>query len=257
MPPISDEDLILYHYDDGLEPAQRAAIAGALSGSPELRARLAALEAVLAAADAVPVPPPGADLRDRLWSRLEPQLRVEAAPARHRPRAARRTYSAATRPRRLAAWSAAALLALAVGLGFVAGRHSAPQVDAQAQARADAAALRVLDAYVAAHLRSTEGVLLTAGNGGEAGMLDGNRALAASLVESNRLYARAAERAGDAVLADFLRRLEPVLLSLANQTPAATVESDEGLRDYLRETDLLFQVRALQTRLDHTRVQRL
>lgn len=254
MPPISDEDLILYYYDDGLEPAERAAIAGALSGSPELRARLAALEAVLAAADAVPVPSPDPGLRDRLWSRLEPQLRAEAT--RHPPRAARRTHSAA-RPRRLAAWSAAALLALAVGVGFLAGRHSAPEVDAQAQARADAAALRVLEAYVAAHLRSTEGVLLTAGNGGEAGMLDGNRALAASLVESNRLYARAAERAGDAALADFLQRLEPVLLSLANQTPAATVESDEGLRDYLRETDLLFQVRALQTRLDHTRVQRL
>jgi len=254
MPPISDEDLILYYYDDGLEPAERAAIAGALSGSPELRARLAALEAVLAAADAVPAPQPDPGLRDRLWSRLEPQLRAAAAP--HPPRTARRTHAAA-RPRRLAAWSAAALLALAVGVGFVAGRHSAPEVDAQAQARADAAALRVLEAYVAAHLRSTEGVLLTAGNGGEAGMLDGNRALAASLVESNRLYARAAERAGDAALADFLQRLEPVLLSLANQTPAATVESDEGLRDYLRETDLLFQVRALQTRLDHTRVQRL
>lgn len=253
MPPISDEDLILYYYDDGLEPAERAAIAGALSGSPELRARLASLGAVLAAADAAPVPPPDPGLRDRLWSRLEPQLRAEAA--RHPPRAARRTHSTA-RPR-LAAWSAAALLALAVGVGFIAGRHSAPEVDAQAQARADAAALRVLEAYVAAHLRSTEGVLLTAGNGGEAGVLDGNRALAASLVESNRLYARAAERAGDAALADFLQRLEPVLLSLANQTPAAAVESDEGLRDYLRETDLLFQVRALQTRLDHTRVQRL
>lgn len=254
MPPISDEDLILYYYDDGLEPAERAAIAGALSGSPELRARLAALEAVLAAADGAPLPPPDPGLRDRLWSRLEPQLRAAAAP--HPPRTARRTQAAA-RPRRLAAWSAAALLALAVGVGFIAGRHSAPEVDAQAQARTDAAALRVLEAYVAAHLRSTEGVLLTAGNGGEAGVLDGNRALAASLVESNRLYARAAERAGDAALADFLQRLEPVLLSLANQTPAATVESDEGLRDYLRETDLLFQVRALQTRLDHTRVQRL
>ncbi|MCR6703022.1 MAG: hypothetical protein NVV68_18560 [Dokdonella sp.] len=256
MPPISDEDLILYYYDDGLDPAERAAIAGALSGSPELRARLAALETMLAAVDAAPVAPPDPGLRDRLWRRLEPQLRAEAAPARHPPRAARRTHSTA-RPRRLAAWSAAALLALAVGVGFIAGRHSAPEVDAQAQARADAAALRVLEAYVAAHLRSTEGVLLTADNGGEAGMLDGNRALAASLVESNRLYARAAERAGDASLADFLRRLEPVLLSLANQTPAATVESDEGLRDYLRETDLLFQVRALQTRLDHARVQRL
>lgn len=254
MPPISDDDLVLYHYHDGLDTRQRAAIAAELAVSAPLRARLAALEAVLAAADAEPPPLPDAQLRDRLWQRLEPQMHAQPAAQRYRPRRERRT--AAARPRGLA-WAATALLALAVAVGFLAGRHSAPAVDSVAQARADAAALRVLDAYVAAHLRSTEGVLLTAGNGGDAGMLDGNRALAAALVESNRLYARAAQRAGDAPLADFLQRLEPVLISLANQTPPGSVESDEGLRDYLRETDLLFQVRALQTRLDHTRVQRL
>jgi len=110
--------------------------------------------------------------------------------------------------------------------------------------------VRVLDAYVAEHLRATEGVLLTASNSDSADLLDGNRQLAASLVEANRLYALAAARAGNTALADFLRQLEPVLISLANPSQSAPVQPSEGLRDYLRTTDLLFQVRATQARLD-------
>jgi hypothetical protein len=78
----------------------------------------------------------------------------------------------------------------------------------------------------------------------------GNRDLAASLVDSNRLYAQAATRSGNTRLADFLRQLEPVLLELANQSPDTAVQSIDGLRDYLKKTDLLFQVRATQARID-------
>jgi len=153
------------------------------------------------------------------------------------------------RPQRLA-WSAAFALVVAVGVGFYAGRRSAPPPDPASNA--DAMALRVLDAYVAAHLRATEGVLVTASNSGSGALLDGNRELAASLVESNRLYALAAARSGNARLADFLRQLEPVLMSLANQSDGGAVQSSEGLRDYLHATDLLFQVRATEARLDRS-----
>ncbi|ANB19598.1 Hypothetical protein I596_3610 [Dokdonella koreensis DS-123] len=253
MTPISDDDLVLYFYDDGLDAPQRAAIAAALVASAPLRARLVALEATLALADATPVPVADVDLGERLWRRIEPRLR----PASVRPTWLRRLRAALALPAppRLG-WAAACALALAVGVGFFAGRQSAPTPDEAAQARANAAAARVLDAYVAAHLRTTEGVLLTAGNSADATLLAGNRERAAALVASNRLYARAAAQAGDLVLADFLQRLEPVLLSLANRASSAPVEVDEGLRDYLRDTDLLFQVRATQVRLDHQRVQR-
>jgi hypothetical protein len=117
-------------------------------------------------------------------------------------------------------------------------------------AKADAAAARVLDAYVAEHLRATEGVLMTASNSDSTTLLDSNRELAASLVESNRLYALAAQRAGNTQLADFLRQLEPILISLANQSASPSIEPAQGLRDYLRSTDLLFQVRATEARLD-------
>jgi hypothetical protein len=245
MNPISDEDLVLYHYRDGLDARALAEIAAALDASDDLRARYATIERTLARVDALPAPEPDADFNARLWRSLETRLQ---------PRAAAEQTSWLERlqawlsPPRLAFAGAACALALAVGIGFYAGRSSAPE--APAVASADAAAARVLDAYVAAHLRATEGVLMTASNSDSATLLDSNRELAASLVESNRLYALAATRAGNTQLAVFLRQLEPILISLANQTPASSIEPTQGLRDYLRSTDLLFQVRATEARLD-------
>ena len=244
MNTIGDEDLVLHHYRDGLDAAELARIDAALAASPELRARRAALLRVLGEVDALPAPVADADFERRLWRRLEPRIASRSPRTGWRDRL--RDW---LDPPRLA-WAGAFALALVGGAAFYAGRQSAPGPDEVAQARADASAMRVLDAYVAAHLRATEGVLLTASNSDSRELLDGNRELAASLVESNRLYARAATRAGNGQLADFLRQLEPVLISLANQNAAAPVEGNEGLRDYLRSTDLLFQVRATQARLE-------
>jgi hypothetical protein len=142
------------------------------------------------------------------------------------------------------------VLSLAIAIGFYVGRWSAPQPDEIAQTRANAMAVRVLDTYVAEHLRTTESLLLTAVNSDDTQLRAGNRDLAAQLVDSNHLYALAAARSGNTRLADFLRRLEPVLIDLANQPADASVQSIDGLRDYLRKTDLLFQVRATQARID-------
>jgi hypothetical protein len=246
MNPISDEDLILYHYRDGLDATRLAEIAAALETSDALRARHAHIERTLAEVDALPAPEPDRDFGARLWRNLESRLPLRAAAPR--PSWPERLHAWLSPPR-LAFAGAACALALAVGIGFYAGRHSVPE-SRVASNEADTAAARVLDAYVAAHLRATEGVLMTASNSDSTTLLDSNRELAASLVESNRLYALAAQRAGNAQLADFLRQLEPVLISLANQTPALSIEPAQGLRDYLRSTDLLFQVRATEARLD-------
>lgn len=246
MNPIDDDELLLHHYRDGLDLARLAEIDATLAASADLRARRDALLRMLAAVDTAPAPVPDAGFEARLWHALVPRLE-------------------ATRPRRRASFGArlrewfgapmpllagACVLALAIGVGYHAGRRSAPEPDAIAQARADEAAMRVLDAYVSAHLRATEGVLLTASNSDSADLLEGNRELATSLVDANRLYARAAARAGNAPLAGFLRQLEPVLISLANPPATGHVHDNEGLRDYLRSTDLLFQVRAAKARLD-------
>lgn len=250
MNPISDDDLVLYHYRDGLDAAALAGIAAALDASAELRARYASIERTLARVDALPEPQPDPDFNARLWRQLEPRLQSRTIVQRTTWRERMQSLMAWLSPPRLAFAGAACALVLAVGIGFYAGRHSVPEAPSVASVQADAAAGRVLDAYVAAHLRATEGVLMTASNSDSTTLLDSNRELAASLVESNRLYALAAARAGNTQLADFLRQLEPILISLANQTPASSIEPAQGLRDYLRSTDLLFQVRATEARLD-------
>jgi hypothetical protein len=247
MNPISDEDLVLYHYRDGLDAKALAAIATALDASAELRARYTSIEATLARVEALPAPEPDAGFNARLWRNLEPRLQSRVV-AEERMSWFARLHEWLSPPR-LAFAGAACALALALGIGFYAGRHSAPETPL-ASTQADAAAARVLDAYVAEHLRATEGVLMTASNSDSSTLLDSNRALAASLVESNRLYALAAQRAGNTQLADFLRQLEPILISLANQPASPSIEPAQGLRDYLRSTDLLFQVRATEARLD-------
>jgi anti-sigma factor RsiW len=246
---ISDDDLVLYHYRDGLDAARLAEIRDALAASAALRDRYASLERVLARVDAEPAPEPDADFNARLWRKLEPRLQTRRVEKRASWRDALEAIHAWLTPPRLA-FAGACAIALAIGVGFYAGRQSAPNAPLVAGMSADAAGARVLDAYVAAHLRATEGVLMTASNSDSADILDGNRELAAQLVEANRLYALAAARAGNTQLADFLRQIEPVLIALANPSPSTSVQPSEGLREYLKATDLMFQVRAAEARLD-------
>ena len=247
MNTISDNDLILYFYRDGLEPERIAAIGRALAAEPALQARFDALQRTLGAVDEAAVVAPDPDFSARVWRRLEARI----AGAERRPATAvwrerlHLLLRALVAPR--FALAATAMLALAVGIGYFAGRRSANQ---EAAVRESAMSARVLDAYVAEHLRATEGLLLTAVNSDSADLRAGSSDLAAQLADSNRLYAAAAARSGNTRLAEFLRQLEPVLIDLANQPADAPVEARDGLRDYLRKTDLLFQVRATQARID-------
>jgi hypothetical protein len=242
MNSISDNDLILYFYQDGLDAGRIAEIDAALRVSDALRARYAELQRTLHAVDAASAIEADAGFTQRVWRRLE--QRIEAAspgPVHNDWRTRLRDLLRSLLSPRFAL-AATCMLALAVGIGYYAGRSSATHESAMAA--------RVLDAYVAEHLRATEGLLLTAANSDSNDLHASNSDVAATLVESNRLYAAAAARAGNTRLADFLRQLEPVLIDLANQPADASIQSRDGLRDYLRKTDLLFQVRATQARID-------
>lgn len=254
MDTIRDTDLILYHYRDGLTDDEIARIAAALAQSPDLRRRYEAIYATLHFADTLPGFEPDAGFDKRLWNVLD--ARIDAA-----ERAAERAAAPPTAPRRswfdrlLApgprlALGGAFALALALGVGYRLGRVSVPENPTAAAQDETLRGTRVLDAYVAAHLRATEGAVLTAVNSDSAELLAGNRELASNLIESNRLYAAAATRAGNARLADFLRQLEPLLLELANPPAGGSIQSTDGLRDYIDKTDLLFQLRATQKRID-------
>lgn len=251
MQPVSDNDLILFHFRDGLDAVRMAEIEAALSASDRLRARQDRLRRLFEGVDAE-VPEPSANFEQRLWARLDQRMaKLSPAPRSKPGLAARlRDFLHSGIPFRLAWVGSLAALMIAVGVGYFAGRSSVPEPIAMVPSSAPTMASRMLDSYVAGHLRATEGLLLTAVNDEGGGLLKDNRELASGLVESNRLYAVAAARAGNTRLADFLRQLEPVLIEVANQPGGSSVEDTQGLRNFLRDTDLLFQVRATESRID-------
>jgi hypothetical protein len=251
MNPINDNDLILYHYRDGLDGARLGEIEQALLASGELRSRYTRLTDLLGNLDTqAPEPAPGFERRllADLDRHLFPAVTKKTGEGLFgRWIAFLRGDSAGGL---LWVGSLASILVIALGIGFLAGRGSNPDPVAAIPAGQSKMASRVLDAYVAGHLRATEGVLMTAANTEGGALLVSNRELAEALVESNRMYAIAAARAGNPRLADFLHQLEPVLIGVANQSDTESIESRQGLRDYLSDTDLLFQVRATESRID-------
>lgn len=259
MIPINDNDLILFHYQDGLGAERLAEISAALETSSDVRARYQRLCHMLDTATGEP-PQPTAGFDQRLWSRFEQRIggvRQPVQSAKWIDRL-RSVLESARGSRLMLAGGFACALLIALGVGFQFGRVAPPPAMVEAPhdvplvtpGNERSMANRVLDGYVSGHLRATEGLLLTTVNSGGNEFLDDNRELAKSLVESNRLYAVAAARAGNARLADFLRQLEPVLLEVANQPDSSSVEDRQGLRDYLQRSDLLFQVRATESRID-------
>lgn len=246
-PTIRDDELFAFLVDDELDAAQADAVRAALAREPALAARLATIadawERVLAA-------PERDDLFEvRTWravaARLDvvggafgPDLRGGIGRGRTPLPQPRRTSVAFRR-----GFALAATVLVAVGVGFLAGRlgrDAAPPAAPLADTTllAEDASRRVLAAHIAAHLESAERALLVASNSPEES--ETARALASELVEGNRLYAAAAERAGRPQLAEFLRQLEPVLLELAN----GDASTDALVAEQIRERDLAFKSRA-------------
>ena len=180
MNPIRDNDLILYHYRDGLDAGRTAQIEAALHADAGLRERYANLQRTLGTVDAMPAVDIDADFTARLWRRLEQRIE-NAVPARAHGNWRERLHDllrSLLSPR--FAMAATCVLAIAVGIGYYAGRSSALR---DSPTHDSAMAARVLDAYVADHLRATEGLLLTAANSDSTTLRSGNADLAATLVD--------------------------------------------------------------------------
>src|ERR1700704_3058843 len=80
MNPISDNDLILYFYRDGLDSARIAEIDDELFVSVPLRLRYTKLQRMLREIDAEPAIQPDAGFSQRVWDKLA--ARIEESPAR-------------------------------------------------------------------------------------------------------------------------------------------------------------------------------
>ena len=234
-----EDELVLLFYAEHPEPDR---LRRELADDPEARRRWDALRRELAALDRLEAPEPRPGLEARLWARLAPELGA-ASSARRAPFSGWRAWAAL----------AAASLALVVG-GFLAGRLSRPAPDTgQATLPAVPGALpaearaRLLSAALAAHLDASERLLVEVSN--RAPAPDQERRWAEALLASNRLYRRAAERAGQRRIAALLAELEPLLAELAN-APAGRAEVRlDSARERIENQDLLFKVRVTRTNI--------
>lgn len=229
MTMINDDDLLLYYYRDGLDAADRARIGAALAEQPELAQRLHRLVAKLDAAAGipeVPVPP-------------HTQQRWQAALA-----AAAREKSAAPARRRFSTqWLAAAAAVVAVALVVIFQGVQVPPaqvagdpapVPGQQDETADSAS--AYEHGLKVHLASTERRLANLDNSSP----EERARLIEAIIGQNRIYALAAERAGEPQLARVLRAFTPILQDVAKGRSAST-EGDLA--------QLSFELRVTQARL--------
>ena len=229
----SDDALILFFYGEHDSPEE---MERELAADPELARRYEALQLTLSALDRLEAPEPRPGLEARMWARLAPSL--------------------ARPPRRFAlptgwlGWAALTTAVLVVALvGFLAGRglHEPPDERTVAEtlkALPPAARDRVLQAALADHLDSSQRLLLEVANG--APSLDEERAWAETLLSANRLYRRAAERAGQRRVAAVLAELEPIFTQLADAPETFDLRRS---KERIKDGDLLFKVRITRNNL--------
>ncbi|HET9447626.1 MAG TPA: hypothetical protein VFO35_15270 [Steroidobacteraceae bacterium] len=215
---ISDDDLLLYYYRDGLDANERARIGTALAEQPELARRLHRLVAQLDTVVDMPEVAVPAHFQQRWENALG-----RVAPAKSKPR-----------PFAALQWQAAAAVVVAVALLI-----TVQLVLRSSQEQPIAQAAPVPSAYERGlrwHLASTEQGLAKL----DSAKPEERAELIAAIVEQNRLYALAADRANEPQLARVLRAFTPILESLAVE-PGDAAASDIA--------QLSFELRVMQARL--------
>jgi hypothetical protein len=226
---ISDDDLLLYHYRE-LDAADRARIGAALSQQPELAQRLQSLVARLDAAAAhTEVPVPEATLQ-RWQVALERAKRNEAASAYGQaPRIVRRFDF------RWPAAAAVAIVALLVVVPMATRDDATNDVTPPVANTAEPIDAAAYERGLKWHLASTEKTLADLDRASP----EERARLIDTISAQNRMYALAAERAGEPQLARVLRAFAPILDSLG----------EEGGDSTAALAQLSFELRVMQGRL--------
>jgi hypothetical protein len=230
---INDDELLLYYYRDGLDAAERARIGAALAEQPELAQRLHRLVARLDAAAALPEVPVPAQTLQRWQAALDAAAneKKRAAPERRRPSIPPRWQLAA-----------AAVVVAALSVVFLQMRQAPPvQVVGNPAIEPPPAATGEGEATayehgLRFHLASTERRLANLGNASP----EERARLIDAIIGQNRIYALAAERAGEPQLARVLRAFTPILQDVAHGRSGST-EGDLA--------QLSFELRIMQARL--------
>ena len=224
---ISDDELLLFHWQDGLDAARRREIAAALTRDARLGARYARLVADLDRLGQLPTPPDD-ELRSARWQRaLRDDGTKPAARDWRWPLALAATVAA------LAWWP-------------LQRAHDARDL-ASAALPPDATVARASPSDPALIARSVRVQLSDAS--AELPSLftqpaDVRAALVQRWIDEQRALARAADAAGDAQLARTLRAFEPLLRDLAAGEPTAAGADRE---------QLAFEWAVMQTKLATSR----
>lgn len=229
---ISDNDLLLYHYRDGLDAAERERIRVALREEPALAARLQALVGQIDEAATLPEVPVPQAARDRWQTALDLAVRNEAA-------AVKEPRFDLFRWMRWPAFGVAALLAIIVATRFEIGTQPRTIEQTATNVPTPTAPSELpYERGMQVHLASTERQLaeLTSVSAQQ------RAALIDAVIAQNRLYALAAERAGDDRLARALRSFAPILENLADEPSNGGATSGDLAQ-------LNFELRVMQARL--------
>ena len=204
---LTDEDLLLYYYDEELSEEERERIGTALTSDAALADRYRTLCAELDAIAETTDVPAGPE-RHAVWHQLVDELESTSRGAEHRSRRGLHAPSFV--------WGLAAATLLALAVLFVIGR-STPQladptliVDAQPSATS---AHRVPTAFsrgLREHFRQSQEAIQSF----DVDAADTRAELIGSLVEQNRMFERAATWHDFEDMARLLRAFERVLVQL-------------------------------------------
>jgi hypothetical protein len=228
MTHLTEEDLILHYYGEAAEPASAEAH---LDACPDCRASFRALQRVLNAMDALPVPERVADYETVVWRRL---IGAGLRPAFWR--------------RPLVRWPVVGL-ALASALVALVVITRPPAKPPVREARNAPLREQILKLTLGDYLDRSGIVLTELANAGEGGTVDisAEQERAASLLAECRLYRQTAVGDGDHIVAGVLDELERVLVEIAHAPSRLDAAQAEELRARLRSDGVLFRIRVLSS----------
>ena len=208
---MTDDELLLFHFSDGLSAERVAQIQTALDGDAVLRKRLAQLRAHLAALNHAGEDTLPAAVQRRLQLKLRQLHAASRAPARLPFWRIPRTQSPWLLPAFAAGAGALVMWLYTQGVTPntqpLASEHRASERGASMPEQAQTMSLPALRA----HLLQTQMLLenFDPDNAQERALLD-------EIIAQNQSYAERAQRLGRADLARVLRALEPVLVEVEN-----------------------------------------
>jgi hypothetical protein len=248
MKHLSEDQLILFHYG---ESDTQDADKRHLDDCSSCRSELKALQRTLSEVVPDPVPERPDDYGQRVWRRIEDDLKTPSP---------RWSWLELFRPRQLA-WAAAAATLLAAV--FFAGRLSTrwgvePETPSTAQVREG-----ILLVALGDHLDSSQILLMEIANtpGADNGApqtvdISYERRLAEDLVGKNRLYRQTADRIGDKATALVLDELERMLLDIAHSPEEVDWTEFDDLRRRIEKHGVLFKVKVLNTNVKQRQLER-